>query len=304
MEFLSLEEFTQSFFEKEKKNLENSYPGITLKRLKREISNILSEVYFDQENKSRSIFFHGKDKKISHLFDSLRKGIPLEYISKKAYFYKSSFFVNEAVLIPRNETEILVELAVKIYQDNFSYIKKRDVFKLLDVGVGSGAIILSLLQEINAPVYAYASDISKSAISVAIRNNFLLRYKYHSKSTLKFICSDRLEKIENKFHLILSNPPYINKKKDYHKVHSKVDLYEPHLALYIEDCEYEEWFFNFFIQVEKSLYEGGFFLMEGHEDHLQDQKEMLEKYNFKDIEIIKDYSGNNRFLKGIKKCKN
>lgn len=284
MESHSLEKFTKKFYEDKREFLEENYPGISLHRLMQELQH------------------YSEDEQQKRFFDSLEKGVPLEYIRSRAYFYRSEFIVNENVLIPRNETEILVERVAQFANKLHRSLDER--LKFVDVGTGSGAIALSLIQELDFPVDALATDISEDALNVAKKNNFFLRFKYSKDSQLDFIQTDRLAGVTEKFHLIVSNPPYIKEEDDRHKVHGQVESYEPHLALYIKDAKYDQWFTEFFEQVDEALLEEGLFFMEGHEDHLQGQKTLLEQFNFTDVEVIKDYTGRDRFLKGIKKCKN
>jgi len=284
MESHSLSEYTKNFYEEQREFLEKVYPGISLNRLEMELEH------------------YSSDEQHRNFFDSLRKGIPLEYIRSRAYFYRSEFYVNPNVLIPRNETEILVERAAIFAKKMNRSIDEN--FKFIDVGTGSGAIALSLIQELDFAVEAVATDISEEALNVAKKNNFFLRFKYSKDSNLEFIQTDRLQGVNTKFHLVVSNPPYIKETEDRHKVHHQVESHEPHLALYLTDKEYDTWFKDFFKQVEDSLLEEGMFFMEGHEDHLQGQKLMLERFNFEEVEVIQDYTGRDRFLKGIKKCKN
>lgn len=284
MESHSLAKFTKKFFEDEKEFLEKTYPGISLSRLMSELEHYSG----DEQQKS--------------FFASLKKGVPLEYIRNRAYFYRSEFLVNSNVLIPRSETEILVEQAAAFAKSMNKKIDER--FKFVDVGTGSGAIALSLIQELDFPVDGLATDLSLDALEVAKKNNFFLRFKYSKDSKMEFLQTDRLKGITEKFHLVVSNPPYIKESDDRHKVHQQVEAYEPHLALYLKDEEYDKWFNDFFKQVQDSLLEEGMFYMEGHEDHLQSLVPVLEKFDFINVEVVKDYTGRDRFLKGIKKCKN
>lgn len=284
MEVFSLDVLTEKFYGEERDFLENHYPGISLSRIKSELSHYSTETEY------------------TAFFNQLRKGKPLEYIRSRAYFYKSEFYVDGNVLIPRSETEILVEQASLFAKKMNRQIDEK--FKFIDIGTGSGAIALSLIQELDFPVSGVATDISSGALEVAKKNNFFLRFKYSKESNLEFQIADRLEGIKEKFHLVLSNPPYIKESDDRHKVHHQVEKYEPHLALYLKDEEYDSWFNKLFKQAQDALFEGGMFYMEGHEDHLEYQKNILEKFDFKDVQVVKDYTGRDRFLKGIKTCKN
>jgi release factor glutamine methyltransferase len=200
--------------------------------------------------------------------------------------------VTTDVLIPRSETEILVELAA---QELKNYKNKK--CRLIDIGTGSGAIILSLMTEEGATLEATASDISEKALNVARLNFFNQRYMIPAKHTLKFVKSDRLESVEGEFDLIVTNPPYIKKTADFDQVHHQVAIHEPHLALFLDDQSYDQWFQKFFESIYKKLSDTGVSLVEGHENHLEAQAVMARAIGFSKVDVIKDYTHRSRFLK-------
>ena len=102
------------------------------------------------------------------------------------------------------------------------------------------------------------------------------------------------------FDLIVSNPPYIKAKADRLKVHSQVEKFEPHLALFLKDEEYDSWFKEFFNEVFDKLKPGGIFWMEGHEDHLQELAKMAQDTGFVDVKIDQDLTNRDRFLRATK----
>lgn len=217
------------------------------------------------------------------LISDFLKGEPFAYLLGISEFYGREFYVNRHVLIPRSETELLVD---KIIQS-----QKNPYKKVLDVGVGSGVILLSLLSQGTAD-YGVGIDISREALNVARTNAKRLGLESRSE----FILTDRLLGIEEKFDLIVSNPPYIKSNAHKKLVHNKVHEYEPALALYLSDQDYEDWFFSFFTQVKNSLIEGGSFMMEGHENELQHQASQLKDLEFKNVTVLQDYTGRDRFL--------
>ena len=295
MALLSLGEYTENFFNEKKDSLSKSYPGLSVRRLKTEIELFALQKQVNVDELFSNQYVPSGTNPLTYFFEKLKTGYPLEYIRERAYFYKSEFSVNPSVLIPRDETEILVEKGSEYLKD---WLKKSDEsLRVLDIGTGSGAIIISLLQEIDRPLRAYATDISKDALKLARRNFFNLRFTIPRDSSLNLICTDRMKDLEQeKFHVIVSNPPYIKEVEDREFVHGQVDTYEPHLALYLKDEEYIKWFEVLFSQVSNSLYEEGIFIMEGHEDHLVELKEVCSKYEFETVEIIKDYTNRDRFL--------
>ena len=286
---IALKDFTKNFFEIHYSWLSENYPGISCDRLLQELEALGEDVdgsYFPNMGLSWSNFF----------FESIAKGIPLEYVGKKCYFFRSYFEMRENVFIPRSETEMLVEEAVKELHLRYGKIPEKSI-KILDVGTGSGNIILSIMQEYPGSVDAIGVDISKEALELAQRNAFCLQYTFSKNKKVQFLESDRLSDISQRFHLIVSNPPYIKKRHDREDVHPQVVRWEPCRALYLEDEQYEDWFKEFFIQVRYSLVPGGAFFMEGHESHLKELERIVANLGgFASIEIKNDYTLRNRFL--------
>ncbi len=301
----SLNQFVQEYFKEKHSLLVSFYPGLREETLKRELELFLFGVESDGHQRLKELpYLKGEQQKTSQFFNQMEKGIPLSYITGKSYFHRYEFLVNSNVLIPRSETEILVE-------DTVNFLRKKEkkgegTLDVCEVGTGSGALILSLLNEVDFGVRAIASDISFEALEVAKKNFFLLEFGIHPETTLDFVKSDRLLFLEDDgfnevkgrtFDLIVSNPPYIKRKSDFSLVHPKVHEFEPHEALYLEDDQYDTWFETFFMQVKKSLKVGGAFFMEGHENHLSGLRELAEHLGFQSVELKKDYCDRLRFLK-------
>ena len=259
--------------------MENDYPGLKPQRLLEEYCE------YDNSEADSSFFMENPG-----FFEKLKLGTPLEYINFKKYFYTNEFYINKDVLIPRSETEILVEKAIE-------WIKKKntDHLKIADIGTGSGIIGLTIATEINRALQVTCTDISFDALEVAKINYDNLNSKIHPQTKVEFFLMDRLEKIEGQYDLILSNPPYIKEVADKENVHSQTDLFEPHLALFLKDSDYNDWFKTLFIQVKEHLADNGLFVMEGHEDHLEELQGLALNY-FSRVNIIKDYTQRNRFL--------
>jgi release factor glutamine methyltransferase len=271
--------FVQDFFEQHETQLSDSFPGLN--------PNILLNKYVEYKNvQPEDVFLYPNDD----FFQRVLEGIPLEHITETRFFYKHHFRVNSDVLIPRNETEILVEDAVQYVKRNY-----HDDFKLLEVGTGSGCIFLSILSDVAKPMHIIATDISEDALKIARKNTYRLSYDYHPQSRIQLVCTDRTNGIQDKFDLIVSNPPYIKKEQDAKGVHGQVLEHEPHQALFLPDHDYDQWFDEFFAQSNALLKDNGMLLMEGHEDHLQHLKKLSEKY-FASGELKKDYTQSTRFL--------
>ena len=171
---------------------------------------ILINLDYKIEKKNFSIFRELVSRRV--------KKEPIAYILNEKEFWKSTYMVNQEVLIPRPETEIIVDEVLKL--TNFNTAKR-----ILDIGTGSGCIILSIVKE-RPNFYGSAIDISKKAINVAKYNAKM----HHLENKIKFVNIDIDKLNHNKYDLIVSNPPYI-KKFDLKKLNSDVRLYEPFLAL-------------------------------------------------------------------------
>lgn len=266
----------KDFFEQNKDLLSNLHPGLNLKIL----NQAFQEAQIDEDA----------------FLATVLKGVPLAYIVGKRFFYKHEFRVNPDVLIPRFETEILVEKAIE-------YIKKNHTtpFLIADVGCGSGNIGLSIVANTDLALNLYMIDISEKALCVAKENHQKLKDQYIKKSSVNFFQSDLFDQFPvQDLNLIVANPPYIS-TKDKNLVHSQVDLYEPSLALYIDENNYFSFFERFFKSALLKLKVGGALFMEGHENTLKNLAPLANSLGFSDSRLINDYCGKERFLYCLKK---
>ena len=147
-----------------------------------------------------------------------KKNEPMAYIFRQKDFWKYKFFVNKDVLIPRPETEIIIEEVLKLTKHNSSRF-------FLDVGTGSGCLIISIIKE-RPNSYGTAIDISKKAIDIAVNNAKM----HHLENKIKFLNIDIDKFIANKYDFIVSNPPYINNTK-FKRLEINVKQFEPTIAL-------------------------------------------------------------------------
>ena len=145
-------------------------------------------------------------------------GEPISKIFKKRDFYNSTFLISNDVLDPRPETELIVEIA-----NNF--INKNEVKNILDLGTGSGCILLSILKE-NKMINGLGLDLSKDAISIAKQNSKKLNLETQSN----FLISNWMSSVNYKYDLVVSNPPYIA-SEDIKKLSKSVKIYDPILSL-------------------------------------------------------------------------
>lgn len=207
------------------------------------------------------------------------KGKPTQYITRRQEFFGRDFFVDENVLIPRPETEHLVEAAL-------AYLRERPAPRVLDVGTGSGAIAISVSLETKQPVLA--SDISLSALAVAERN----RKNYNA--AVQFVAADLLSSVSPaSIDLLISNPPYVP-GADAANMQREVRDWEPQIALFAGDSGLE--IYRRLIQgAEGAVTPNGRLLMELGFRSLEPVREMLAA-RWKDIAVSSDLAGLPRVL--------
>ena len=216
-----------------------------------------------------------------------KKREPVAYILGYKYFWKFKFFVNKSVLVPRPETEIIVEQALNYISDN-SKSKK-----ILDIGTGSGCIIISILKE-RAKCRATAIDISNKALKVAKINAKM----HHLENKIKFINIDVDKFNANKYDLILSNPPYIN-DIDLSRLDDDIKIYEPKEALSGGLSGYKE-IKKIIEKSSKILKINGKLIFEIGEAQKEYTKKLLKNNGMYINKIIKDLSGKDRCIVSTK----
>ena len=221
------------------------------------------------------------DSKWDEAIKKLNKGISPQYIVGNVNFYGNIIKVDDRVLIPRFETELLVEKTIL-------YIKKifRRQIKILDIGTGSGCIAISLKKETG--YYVCGCDISGDALDVAKENSLI------NNVDVKFVKSDVFSNIKEKFDVIISNPPYLSYAEEVEEI---VKNNEPHLALYAED---DGLYFYDKILSECFEYLNNNFLIAFEIGYRQGNiiKDMAFKYLGDDIivSVEKDLSDRDRFI--------
>lgn len=206
------------------------------------------------------------------------EGVPLQYIVGECGFMGNSFFVNEAVLIPRADTEVWVEKVIEI-------ANKDGMESILDLCTGSGCIAITLKKFLKSP-NVYAIDVSDKALNVAQKN------ADYNKVSVKFIKSDLFSNLDRlEFDMIVSNPPYIPINDI--KTLDKEVLNEPIIAL-----DGGEDGLDFYRKITSEagtfLKDNGYLVFEFGYNQAEDVINILEQNNFHIEEIIKDYSGNTR----------
>lgn len=221
--------------------------------------------------------------KFKENINKLINGKPLQYITNNQEFMGLNFFVNENVLIPQPDTEIIVEETLKKCKE---LLLKNGKIKILDLCTGSGAIAVSLSIFLGDEAEVFASDISTKALEVAKYNNG------KNNTNVRFIESNLFENIqEQKFNIIVSNPPYI--RSDVINKLSKQVQNEPHLAL--DGGEDGLKFYKKIIEQSCNYIENGYLILEIGYDQKEDVENLLkENKNYSEIKTIQDLSGNDR----------
>lgn len=221
-------------------------------------------------------------KQYQKLLQQIIEGKPLQYIIKQQEFYGLPFYVDENVLIPQPDTEILVEEVLHI-------ATKENKKEILDLGTGSGCIGISLARYLkNARITV--SDVSKKALEIAEKNS--KRNQVIEKIT--FVSSNLFEKIEKTFDIIVSNPPYI--ETNVIPTLSKQVQQEPHIAL--DGGKDGLSFYRIILnEAPKYLTEKGYLCMEIGYDQREKVMELAQKTgNYKKVEAKQDLSGNDRII--------
>ena len=232
----------------------------------------------------RSQLFLEGDREVSdtgRLYEYIQKrisGTPVQYITGKAYFYGYTFFVNESVLIPRFDTEVLVENAIKAFHGD----------RILDMCTGSGCIAITLALETGANVCA--ADISPDALEVADYNAHALN------ADVRFVESDLFENITDTYDMIVSNPPYI-RSNIIETLDEEVKSWEPRLALDGGDDG-----LNFYRKITKdstkALNDNGILIFEIGYDQANAVTKLLEEAGFTNVTVCRDLAGLDRVVSG------
>ena len=224
----------------------------------------------------------------SSFLAQLKKEVPVQYLIGKTNFYGLYFEVNDNVLIPRPETEELVEW---IITENVKSANPRKI-KILDIGTGSGCIAITLAKNIpHADVYAI--DVSKKALETAKRNAI------NNKVDVTFMLKNvlELEQLKSDFDIIVSNPPYV-RNLEKQEIRKNVLDYEPHLALFVDDNDALVFYKKIAELAKVNLLENGQLYFEINQYLGKEMIELMENMNFRNIDLRKDIYSNDRMIKG------
>lgn len=247
-----------------------------------------------------------EDQKWEAIILELKSERPIQYITGEAWFYGLRFEVNEYTLIPRPETEELVEWIVESQKSKAKSekIERDDVtssgveMRILDIGTGTGCIPISIKKNI-PQAEVFAIDVSEEALKVASKNAI------ENNVEVNFILQNILEvekisiinyQLPIKFDVMVSNPPYVrNLEKE--EISKNVLAYEPHLALFVEDNDALLFYRKIAELAKKNLSKNGFLFFEINQYLGKETVALLKQLGFQNIELKKDFKGNDRMLK-------
>jgi release factor glutamine methyltransferase len=242
------------------------------------------------------------------LMEQLKTYKPIQYILGETDFFGLPFKVSESVLIPRPETEELVDWIIKCHSELACTEQSRSVeeskdkqIKILDIGTGSGCIAISLAKHIpNAKVYAL--DVSSEALKIAQQNS------QQNKADVTFIQADALNKEttmlslskhEAQFDIVVSNPPYV-RELEKELMHDNVLNYEPHLALFVDDDNALVFYKAIAELSQHLLRKNGLLFFEINEYLGAQMKALLSENQFQNIELRRDINQKDRMTKAQK----
>lgn len=289
---------TQLAYNDFKEKLKNIYD-------KREADNIIDWIFenvthlkkaerrISQNTELKETHFHLLQKYVEELLQHK----PVQYVLNEAWFFKMKFYVNENVLIPRPETEELVEWIINdVKTETDSNQTAYLTPNIIDIGTGSGCISISLKKVLQG-ANVTGIDVSEKSLSVAKKNMKELN------AEINILQIDFLNKTEreslSQYDIIVSNPPYIP-IKEREKLEKNVTRFEPGLALFVSDNNPYIFYEKIIKFAQSHLYKNGKVYVEVHEEYAKDVKDIFEKEGFVSA-IKKDIYGKERMVKAIKK---
>jgi release factor glutamine methyltransferase len=243
---------------------------------------------FQQRRFSEQKLLTADEEKLSHFVSELKTGRPYQQILGETEFYGMKFFVDENVLIPRPETEELLEIAIREIKN--SKFKDQDI-KILDIGTGSGIIPL-VLKKYFPEAHVSSIDFSEKALNTAKRNA-----GYHQLE-INFIHADYLNYEPGEdYDIIISNPPYIGIEEEI-EIADSVKEFEPKMALFSPTADALIFYRKIAEDAKKYLSEDGLLFLEINQKL---GPETLDLYHyFSNVQLLKDLSENDRFIYGRK----
>ncbi|MET3979896.1 release factor glutamine methyltransferase [Mucilaginibacter sp. UYP25] len=231
--------------------------------------------------------------KIQSILDELKTGKPVQYILGSTEFYGLNFLVNPATLIPRPETEELVEW---VLESQKLEVNSQKPVSVLDIGTGSGCIAISIKKNLPKAL-VMAIDISADALHTAKQNAVINEVEV--KFVLDDILNTKLDIEDSKFDIIISNPPYVT-LEDKLQMHQNVTGFEPHGALFVPEHDpliFYKTIADFALQ---RLSDNGLLFFEINENFGKETVELLSDKGFIAIKLRKDMSGRDRMVRAVK----
>lgn len=223
--------------------------------------------------------------KFNFAIKDLKKGKPIQHVLGYTWFLDLKLQVNEHTLIPRPETEELVQLIIAEEKD-------KSTLKILDIGTGTGCIPLALEKAMPQHIY-YGVDFKTEIIELAKSN------AQTQNSNIKLEQLDILnEDLSQSFDVIISNPPYVLESEKA-EMHTNVLNFEPESALYVDDSSPLLFYERIITQAKEHLNIGGRLYFEINEKYGSQLSKLLMKHGFKSTQILKDFRGKNRFSQSI-----
>lgn len=221
----------------------------------------------------------------------LKEHNPIQYVLGEAEFYHLKFKVNQNVLIPRPETEELVDIIIKEFKTQHS-------LNILDVGTGSACIPISIKKNIPT-ANVYGLDVSDAALGVAKYN--AIQNKIDIKLFKADVLAENVTEIilnqtkNQKIDVLISNPPYVLASEK-EGLHNRVKNYEPHLALFVDDADPILFYRKIALLAKNILSDKGVLYFECHTDYAEAVYQLLIEMDFVQVHLLKDMAGLNRFV--------
>jgi release factor glutamine methyltransferase len=270
---------------------------ITLRDDPDEIQGIAYQVFEHLFHLSRTEMVMGKEiiptpaeqDRLEEIAARINRHEPVQYVLGEAYFFGRKFAVSNAVLIPRPETEELVQAVV-----HHPLPGESDSLSILDIGTGSGCIATTLALELR-PAKVYATDISPAALQVAAQNANTLR------ASVSFLPHDILTAPLpfTKLSAVVSNPPYITAREQT-AMHANVLDYEPHLALFVPDDDPLLFYRAIAARAFPALLSKGLLAVEINEHYAADVEDAFGAAGFSNMKTVRDIPGKDRIVMAVK----
>lgn len=247
------------------------------------LSNVLKCPRIDLYLKYNQILQENKLSKIRDLIKKRATHYPLQYLLGETEFYGHRFFVDENVLIPRPETEILVDKLIE-------YIKNNKVANILEIGTGTGIISITIslyFRDKGTNFQITATDISDDALQNAKKNII-----YHNITNINLVRSNLFDSVKGKYDLIFSNPPYIS-EQDLRILDKEITEFEPHIAL-IGGIVGTEYYQNILLSASQYINGHSKIFFEIGSEQSKALKHIAKNAGFRIIDIFKDYNSKDR----------